>query len=54
MCSAIAELEPIFEPGTKTAYQAVNFGLKATGGAPLDSSSDILVGRFDRLTLEEE
>jgi CubicO group peptidase (beta-lactamase class C family) len=26
MCSAIADLEPIFEPGTKTAYQAVNFG----------------------------
>jgi CubicO group peptidase (beta-lactamase class C family) len=26
MCSAIAELEPIFEPGTKTAYQAVNYG----------------------------
>src|SRR5205823_6348586 len=26
MCAAIADLEPIFEPGTKTAYQAVNFG----------------------------
>ena len=26
MCSAIADLEPIFQPGTKTAYQAVNFG----------------------------
>jgi len=26
MCAAIAELEPIFEPGTKTAYQAVNYG----------------------------
>jgi CubicO group peptidase (beta-lactamase class C family) len=26
MCAAIAELEPIFEPGTRTAYQAVNFG----------------------------
>lgn len=26
MCAAIADLEPIFEPGTKTAYQAVNYG----------------------------
>jgi CubicO group peptidase (beta-lactamase class C family) len=26
MCAAIAELQPIFEPGTKTAYQAVNYG----------------------------
>jgi CubicO group peptidase (beta-lactamase class C family) len=26
MCAAIAELEPLFEPGTKTAYQAVNYG----------------------------
>jgi len=26
MCAAIAELAPIFEPGTKTAYQAVNYG----------------------------
>ena len=26
MCSAIAELVPIFGPGTKTAYQAVNYG----------------------------
>jgi CubicO group peptidase (beta-lactamase class C family) len=26
MCAGIANLEPIFEPGTKTAYQAVNFG----------------------------
>jgi CubicO group peptidase (beta-lactamase class C family) len=26
MCAAIADLQPIFEPGTKTAYQAVNYG----------------------------
>src|SRR5262245_41336068 len=26
MCDAIAQLAPIFEPGTKTAYQAVNYG----------------------------
>jgi CubicO group peptidase (beta-lactamase class C family) len=26
MCAGIAELEPIFAPGSKTAYQAVNYG----------------------------
>jgi CubicO group peptidase (beta-lactamase class C family) len=26
MCAGIAALEPIFEPGTRTAYQAVNYG----------------------------
>ncbi len=26
MCAAIAQLAPIFEPGTRTAYQAVNYG----------------------------
>jgi CubicO group peptidase (beta-lactamase class C family) len=26
MCAGIAQLEPMFEPGTKTAYQAVTFG----------------------------
>jgi CubicO group peptidase (beta-lactamase class C family) len=26
MCAGIAQLEPMFEPGTRTAYQAVTFG----------------------------